>query len=1183
MKKEGKKRARDITKKTLKNRINKPAHTERHVIFLAAILLILSFLFFISFDSNFHFTGFTIYTSQPTTEGKDTYIRQNSNNNYGDQQTLLVGKTAGGIEFRSLIEFNISEIPPENTITSALLSVYVSSATNTNNITIKLYRLTSSWVEGTGTIGTGASWNNASESTPWSTGGGDYANELSSVTFTNQSSMWYNFTITSAVRGWINGSYSNYGLILISTDAGNGKYTSISSAEGTDSSLAPRITIDYTENAIPSIDLISTNTNPTNLKQVGEDVIFTIGWSDLENNNAKILICNSSNISYSYGCGDRTFCNTSYSSTSPTVCQYTVTNSENRTQNFFVSVCDSNCSSSNQSQFYINHNPNITLIQPNGGETVNQSQGNYLIKFNVSDKDLDSLTASIYYGESPNSTTNIIASNIDLSTYCTDTDSNKATTNNCSYSWDSTGIYGTYYLTININDSFSIMNGSSNSSFNVRSITDSNPPNILSQTIDSGITSGKTVYITSTITDFNIITAWVSFNYTSTNITMTNVSTIFSASFIAPAIGTYKFKVYARDVVGNLNDSMPWQEFNVTKPYALALSPSLPSTSLPYHVIKVSSQLNATDFLRNVYAYLNVPEGFTFLLNYPQNILLGNLSANENKTATWFLSGPLPESTYSINTTFTDFYSNNWDSPNSQIQVTSSVGGGYSVSVSGYPEVSTGNMYYTESYFKLSGVFAAPDTMQIRLYDAAGNPATDWVSMTQKSTGIYNYSYATGGTTGKWQTIINATKSGTSYYDYEFWDLLGGPFDVEVGEVIVSLVPKLNISIKINNTGSSETDYVLLWNLTREDTGAVLNYSQDASSIRINSNSIATRYITPSTSYIGQVRITTMVYYGSNLEKTAGAYRIFSTTSENVSCGDSVCSPGESCSSCPSDCGTCPVTPPTTTSTGGGGATPKVIEKPKTVNFNINVEKEINITKNIEKIITLEIENTGDADLTNVSLILKGLEAYTKITPAIISLIKPGKKGVFEITLLVSDFTGEKDFEYAVFSNELNKTEMGKMYVIAIKDYFNSELLRLRNKISLFLAQAPELKEEINICENIVNSLELEMQKENYIDAKSTLNGANSCLQKIEDKIAKARKGPLLGINLSDYGVWIITWALIISLIIVLAIIAYIIYKKAGISGFIRTEQANQQNIKPSDVKKEYLEKKLRDIEEKLK
>ena len=161
MKKEGKKRARDITKKTLKNRINKPAHTERHVIFLAAILLILSFLFFISFDSNFHFTGFTIYTSQPTTEGKDTYIRQNSNNNYGDQQTLLVGKTAGGIEFRSLIEFNISEIPPENTITSALLSVYVSSATNTNNITIKLYRLTSSWVEGTGTIGTGASWNNA--------------------------------------------------------------------------------------------------------------------------------------------------------------------------------------------------------------------------------------------------------------------------------------------------------------------------------------------------------------------------------------------------------------------------------------------------------------------------------------------------------------------------------------------------------------------------------------------------------------------------------------------------------------------------------------------------------------------------------------------------------------------------------------------------------------------------------------------------------------------------------------------------------------------------------------------------------------------------------------------------------------------------------------------------------------
>jgi hypothetical protein len=124
-----------------------------------------------------------------------------------------------------------------------------------------------------------------------------------------------------------------------------------------------------------------------------------------------------------------------------------------------------------------------------------------------------------------------------------------------------------------------------------------------------------------------VTNAWADINTTpQTNVTLKNSSLFtYNGSWMASSNNTYQFKVYARDIVGNLNDTTPWQTFSIRNPNATAQNAYAPSIALPFHVVKVTGKLNATDSLRDVYAFLNAPSEFTFLSNYSQNSHIGNL------------------------------------------------------------------------------------------------------------------------------------------------------------------------------------------------------------------------------------------------------------------------------------------------------------------------------------------------------------------------------------------------------------------------------------------------------------------------------------------------------------------------------------------------------------------------------
>ena len=1149
------------------------------IVQLIIILIILFSIIITNIKPNT--AGFIVYESQPNSiTGKDTYITQNFNDtNYGSNARIFIGKDGIGRELRGLIEFNVSNI--SGTILSAKLQVNLSFSNNNNNITIKAYRLTSPWIESETT------WKNTTSSQDWSTIGGDYAELEDSLQFSNVSVL-YNFTITNLVRGWVNGSYINYGIILISDDAPSNNRKGLDSSDSASESARPKLTVDYTENAVPTIINTSTNSNLTNLKEVGKQANFMIFWEDMELDNVKAYVCNSSSISFASGCADKTFCSTSLSSANPIQCSYTITSLENRTTSFFSAVCDSNnCSEVNKSYFYMNHAPTILIVQPNGSEIVNQSQGNYLIKFNVSDSDNDFLFADIYYGETQNSTVHLINSSLNLTNFCTDADLKTSTQNNCSYSWNSLGIYGAYYLTIIMNDSYSSVNDSSDSSFNVKSIADNIPPSITAQWTEADIHSGKQVQIYANISDDNIITAWASINTTpQINITLKNaLSVTYNGSWTAVAVGNYQFKVYAEDIVGNLNDSRSWQTFSIRKPNATTQNEHSPAIAWPYHTIKITGELNATDSLKDVYAYLNVPEGFTFLSNYPQNSYMGNFSSGQIKNATWFLSAPLTETNYVLNITYTDDYSNTWNSSNLNIQVTSAVGGGYELDVSGYPEVQTGNPYYSEAYFKQSGIYTAPDSIKISIYDSIGNPIISSADMYTKQTGIYNYTYSvpSSQTAGQWETRVNATKNSISYYANQFWKLVGALFDVRNIVIINTNVNYLNISVIVENKGTVPADLFLQWNLTRTDTNQELKSGLET--IGVGAGESITKYYHPVTTYVGQVKITFLGRYSGT--ETAGAYAIFSTTSGTISCGDGTCNTGETCSSCPADCGVCPVTPPGGGGGGGGGEGAIIEEKADLV---LTADKIIYIAKNIEKTISFKINNTGEKGLTNISLELENLDKlFYTVSPSSITSLKRGKVKTFEIKFLITEYLGEQEFNYLIKTNELTKKEPGKIIVISILEYLQEEVSRLTAKIESAKSKitTDKLREEIKKCEDIIEEAKSQIDNEEFISARNNIENGEDCIKGVEKQISQREW--IQTIKTGDL-LWVALSLLILIMIIIVILILRKVYVQLNLSKFLENKEkrelkseAVEGELKTGTMSERYFEDKIKSIHERLK
>ena len=167
-------------------------------------------------------------------------------------EILFGGDATMGGPYRGFVQFDLSSVPKNISITAASVNLYVYSKFG-NGTSIDMHRVLNYWDE------KGLSWVSKTAETLWSSAGGDYdATVLGSVTFANNpNATYYSWTLpASVVKGWLDGSIPNYGVMFKasaenSNDRGYKAYgfdvnSSISGLTGDISNYMPRLDITFT-------------------------------------------------------------------------------------------------------------------------------------------------------------------------------------------------------------------------------------------------------------------------------------------------------------------------------------------------------------------------------------------------------------------------------------------------------------------------------------------------------------------------------------------------------------------------------------------------------------------------------------------------------------------------------------------------------------------------------------------------------------------------------------------------------------------------------------------------------------------------------------------------------------------------------------------------------------------------
>ncbi|MBX3421912.1 MAG: DUF2341 domain-containing protein [Pirellulaceae bacterium] len=181
---------------------------------------------------------------------EDTYITSvNTGFNYGQSSSLIVDRSGGSIgNSRILIQFDLSAIPSDATITSATL--IMNSTANGGAMNINVYRLTQAWTEGAQSGAAGAaSWTQAQAGVNWTLAGGAFNSTVIATLNTGDTGQ-HSWNITSLVNSWYLGNFANFGLVIGSPDLGTTAITYDSSESGNGPQLL--ITFD-TSNLPPTI------------------------------------------------------------------------------------------------------------------------------------------------------------------------------------------------------------------------------------------------------------------------------------------------------------------------------------------------------------------------------------------------------------------------------------------------------------------------------------------------------------------------------------------------------------------------------------------------------------------------------------------------------------------------------------------------------------------------------------------------------------------------------------------------------------------------------------------------------------------------------------------------------------------------------------------------------------------
>lgn len=218
----------------------------------------------------------------------DGYMKSDQSGN-GTSSYLSIGKS-GSVEYRSVIKFDLSDIPSSDNVTSAILKLYRGGTSTAPNGSIYAYRATDSWSE------SNITWGNP-----------DYNN--SSYDSNSGGSTWMEWDITNLVQQWVDGTYTNYGVYLKATSSVSQLYEYYSKDYAT-SAYRPKLVVEL-ESTVP---FEVTEPDDNTVWQQGEENV-DINWETgnyggnvsihlWRNNNSIYTIKSSTSNDGSYGSWD---------------------------------------------------------------------------------------------------------------------------------------------------------------------------------------------------------------------------------------------------------------------------------------------------------------------------------------------------------------------------------------------------------------------------------------------------------------------------------------------------------------------------------------------------------------------------------------------------------------------------------------------------------------------------------------------------------------------------------------------------------------------------------------------------------------------------------------------------------------------------------------------------------------
>ena len=170
-------------------------------------------------------------TLQPGSEGKDADVGDEFPiNNSGSYTALYVGWDGFG-KWRAYLEFDLSPNPlPAGAVVTSV-SLYLYRYGGSGSVSIGVFQVTSSWVESS------IIWNIQPSSS-------SEAEDFYTISTATGWKYWY---VTDLVKGWLDGTISNYGMLLKPTnESSNTTYARFHSSDYTvDSTKHPKLLIYY--------------------------------------------------------------------------------------------------------------------------------------------------------------------------------------------------------------------------------------------------------------------------------------------------------------------------------------------------------------------------------------------------------------------------------------------------------------------------------------------------------------------------------------------------------------------------------------------------------------------------------------------------------------------------------------------------------------------------------------------------------------------------------------------------------------------------------------------------------------------------------------------------------------------------------------------------------------------------